>query len=251
MQWIKKLPIIRIFIRWYDYITCLAPLQEFDNYDSYWQSRHINGYVVRELDRFKIIAKKLQGNESVLDIGCGDCSFQVYLKKVKPNCKTLGVDASEEAIKIGKSWECNAQIIDQTRSLHNQIIGQWDVITIMEVIEHIPEAESLMKQIIELNPKRIFITIPNVGCLKHRARLMFGGRFPITTIVYHMREHLRFWTVKDFKQWTDSFDLEIKSVHGQFSYGDRITEWFVRKFPALFAAQLVYELTFKDDITDK
>ena len=99
-----------------------------------------------------------------------------------------------------------------------------------------------MRQVLELNPDRIFVTIPNVGCLKHRLRLMFGGRFPITTIVYHMKEHLRFWTVRDFEQWVECFGLEVCSIHGQYSYGDRLVRYAVKKYPSYFAPQVVYEL---------
>lgn len=115
----------------------------------------------------------------------------------------------------------------------------------MEVIEHIVDAEDLMHQVMEMNPSRIFITIPNVGCIKHRLRLMFGGRFPITSIFYHMKEHVRFWTVKDFKQWSKAMGLHIISIHGQFDQGDKLVKFVVKKWPTLFADRVVYELTKK------
>lgn len=112
----------------------------------------------------------------------------------------------------------------------------------MEVIEHVADAEDLMRQVLELKPSRIFVTIPNVGCLKHRLRLMFGGRFPITATHYHMKEHIRFWTAKDFNQWAETLDIGVKSIHGQFDHGDKIVEWFVRKHPSMFADRVIYEL---------
>lgn len=254
MNVFKKIPILRIIIRWYtyivrwyEYIVRLAPLNEFKNYDEYWQSRDFDGHGTRVLDRYRVIANLLEEGTSILDIGCGDCAFQQYLLNNKPSFKILGIDTSSNAVLLAQKKGFNAQAIDPHIKLRDQVSGDWNVVTLMEVIEHVPEAEELMRQVLEFKPSKIFVTIPNIGCLKHRLRLMFGGRFPITTIIYHMKEHLRFWTVKDFEQWTNTFDLEIYSIHGQFAHGDRIAEWFTRKFPALFAAQIIYELRLKSE----
>ncbi|WP_341707508.1 class I SAM-dependent methyltransferase [Halopseudomonas sp.] len=242
MSLLLKIPGLRIVARLHEYITRLAPLEEFDDYDAYWQERAVDEGSTRELDRFKVIAGLIQEQESVLDIGCGDASFQQYLARVKPGCKSLGLDASSEAVRVAQEHGCATKVIDTDLRLLEQVGCDWDVVTLMEVLEHIPDAESVMRQVIELRPRRIFVTIPNVGCLKHRFRLMFGGRFPITTIVYHMREHLRFWTVKDFEQWAETFGLEVCSVQGQFSFGDDMVKFAVKKFPAYFAPQVIYEL---------
>lgn len=242
MSLTTKIPGLRILTRTLEYINRPAPLQEFADYDAYWQSRADDGRVARVLDRHKIIAGLIDDRASVLDIGCGDCAFQQYLSSIKPDCRSLGIDASAKAVQLARAQGCNAQLIDPKARLKDQIAGHWDVVTLMEVIEHVADAEDLMRQVLELKPSRIFVTIPNVGCLKHRLRLMFGGRFPITTIIYHMKEHLRFWTAKDFRQWVGEFDLEVRSIHGQFSHGDRLVEWATRKHPALFAPQVIYEL---------
>lgn len=70
---------------------------------------------------------------------------------------------------------------------------------------------------------------------------MFGGRFPITTIIYHMKEHLRFWTPKDFDEWAKTVGLKVDATHGQFVRGDAIVKFFIKKFPKLFASQIIYE----------
>jgi hypothetical protein len=99
-----------------------------------------------------------------------------------------------------------------------------------------------MRQVLALQPKRVFVTIPNVGFLVHRLRLMFAGRFPITSIFYHMKEHLRFWTVKDFHQWARHLDMVVCSYHGQVDRPDKVVNWLSRGAPSLFADRVVYEL---------
>lgn len=247
---LAKFPVLRIFLRWYEYIVRPAPLDEFKDYDAYWESREKQGLVIRELDRFRTIARLIDDGSKVLDIGSGDCAFQHYIHKIKPDCLTLGLDTSPKAVSFANENGFNAQVLNLDIPLKQQLNSSWDVVTVMEVIEHIPDAEVLMREIIDLKPNKIFITIPNVGCLKHRTRLMLGGRFPITSIYYHMKEHVRFWTVKDFEQWAETFDLEITGIHGQFYYGDRFKEFLTRKYPALFAEGVIYELSMKSNKND-
>lgn len=157
--------------------------------------------------------------------------------------KSFGVDIAPTAIEQVNNRGLEGKVICPYKRLKNQIESKWTVITLMEVIEHHVDAEDLMRQVIELAPERIFVTIPNIGCLKHRLRLMIGGRFPVTSIVFHMKEHVRFWTVKDFKQWSDMLGLNINAIQGQFDSGDRFVRWFVKKWPSIFADQVVYELS--------
>lgn len=249
IETLGKIPLLRVAARVVKEMNRLAPLMEFANYNEYWRSRINDGRSDRFRERFAVVASLIHGGESVLDIGCGDGAFQKYLRKLKPSCRSLGVDMSSVAVEKLRSQGLDALHIspsDKPYKLPDKIGGEWDIVTMMEVIEHVVEAEDLMRQVMALRPSRIFVTIPNVGCLKHRLRLMFGGRFPVTTILYHMKEHVRFWTVKDFQQWTDTLGLDIRSVHGQFDRGDRIVRWFVKKWPALFASQVVYELTLRN-----
>lgn len=245
MSIILKVPGLRILARLYEYINRPAPLEEFDDYDDYWATREADGLVARQLDRFKTIANLISDEDRVLDIGCGDGAFQQYLAKIRPHAISLGLDASDAAVQMAFQNGCDAQLYDPDVILKSQVNSGWDVVTLMELIEHLPEAENLMRQVMDLKPKKIFVTIPNVGCLKHRLRLLFGGRFTVTCIYYHMKEHLRFWTVEDFRQWADVLGLSVVGVYGQFDRGDSVVEWFVRRFPAMFADRVVYEMRLR------
>jgi hypothetical protein len=54
----------------------------------------------------------------------------------------------------------------------------------------------------------------------------------------HVKEHIRHWTVTDFKVWAERYGLEVVRVQGQ--YGSRKLPW--RRFPGLFSRQLIYTL---------
>lgn len=247
----RDLPILRVLYRYYSELTRPAPLVEFQDYDAYWVARLRDQRVSKDLHRYRIVASKLPDDTSVLDIGCGDGAFLRYLQKAKPNCRTMGADTSGAAMKQLRDSGIPGIHLDGDLPLAVQITEYYENIVLMEVIEHVIESEELVRQVIDLQPKRIFITIPNVGFLMHRLRLMFVGRFPVTSIFYHMKEHVRFWTVTDFYEWAESLGLTVLSHNGQIDRNDKILVWLVRAAPRLFADRMVYELELRSEISTK
>ena len=57
-----------------------------------------------------------------------------------------------------------------------------------------------------------------------------------------MKEHIRFWTVKDFHQWVESFNCRVTATWGQERTSNPLRLFLLRHFPALFAAQVVYRV---------
>lgn len=241
MTLISKIPVVRMLHRYYREVTRPAPLDEFGDYDEYWEARVLDGRRAKVLDRHRIIAELLPDDATVLDIGCGDGAFLAYLQQHKPRCRLMGADISSVAIGELQKLGIEGIVIDPSQPLDRQIRKGWDAVVLMEVIEHVIDAEDLVRQSLSLEPRRLFITIPNVGFLLHRLRLMCG-RFPVTAIMYHMKEHVRFWTVKDFLQWAPVNGLRVVSYHGQAFRRDRLLLWLIRRFPALFSDRLVYEM---------
>ena len=222
------------------------PLYDFRDYNEYWDKRGSDHSKPQILHRFVDIAARIEPRTSVLDIGCGDGVFLAYLKERKPACEIFGLDLSDRAVAALRNRGIDGRVIEEGRPLRQLVDRDFDNVVLMEVIEHVQDAEGLLTQALAFNPKRIFITIPNAGFLVHRARLMFGGRFPVTAIVFHVKEHIRFWTVKDFHQWADHLGCEVIACVGQ----ERTTNWLklflLRLSPGLFAGQVIFELRRKN-----
>jgi methionine biosynthesis protein MetW len=243
---LKSIPIISHFFKFWRALNQPAPLNEFKDYDEYWEKRQAgSGQAAtgQVLHRYVTIADRLQPNTRLLDIGCGEGAFLKYVRSRWPQSQVVGADISAQAIAHVRDAGLEGIVMDVSQPLREQIQGKFDDVVLMEVIEHVPDAEELVRQVIALQPQRIFITIPNIGYIMHRLRLFFGGRFPITMVLCHMKEHLRFWTEKDFRQWAEVMQLEVVQVTGQErDYHDALTKFLIRLNPGFFAAQLVYEL---------
>ncbi|MDX6438025.1 MAG: hypothetical protein QOF45_608 [Gaiellaceae bacterium] len=206
-----------------------APLDDFASYDEYWEWRGRLTVIHR---RWEIARDLIPDGSTVLDVGCGSGQFLAVLKERRPNCIVQGVDASPRAVEMAQSEGMDASVLDLETT---DIPGSFDYVTCLEVIEHIAHAEAALHRLMNATGKQAIVSVPNVGFIGCRVRLAVFGRFPTTCCVFHVREHLRFWTVRDFREWVEHCGYRLVGQHPQHGV------WMLcRRFPALFASGMVY-----------
>jgi methionine biosynthesis protein MetW len=208
-------------------------MQEFADYDHYWDQR---GKLETVHLRWKLAADLIEPGSSVLDVGCGSGEFLTYLASLeKPDMQLAGVDFSPRAVEMTREVGFDAECVDL---VEGSISGTYDYVTCFEVLEHIAEAEVALQTLRGAFRKQLLVSVPNIGYLGCRLRLALFGRFPTTTCVMHIKEHIRHWTPKDFEEWVAHFGLRVVDALPQSPvFG---TPW--RRFPGLFSAGLLYVL---------
>jgi methionine biosynthesis protein MetW len=205
------------------------PLEEFADYDEYWEWR---GQVTVLHERWKIARDLIPDGSSVLDVGCGTGRFLAFLQGERPNCELRGLDVSERAVEMARSEGVEASLHDVEAA---DITWRADYVTCLEVIEHVVQAERVLDRLMAARRRQAIISIPNVGFIGCRIRLALFGRFPTTCCVFHTREHVRFWTNKDFEEWIERCGYRLSARHPQHGV------WVLwRLFPSLFASGMVY-----------
>lgn len=207
-------------------------LQQMD-YDAYWRTRGPHDVQ----PRVRLIAGLIQPGASVYDVGCGDGTALAYLRQTR-HIEAYGCDLSEVAVRMAQEKGLHVQVCDVTAP-DFRFTDTFDYIILSEVIEHIPDPEALLQKAGGHFHQSLIITIPNIGHIKHRARLLFG-RFPVQW-VYHPGEHLRYWTVLDFARWARDLGFRVTALH--VSNG---TPWLCKRWPNLFANQVVFVLQNED-----
>ncbi len=212
------------------------PLKDFADYDDYWEQRGRQ----EPKYRFVWVAEGLPVEGKLLDIGCGDGAFLEHVRKVRPKLEILGIDGSEAAIAKLKEKSLEGAVVADLNQPDLSEFRDLDVVVVMELIEHLAEPERLMEEIRKTGARRVYITIPNLGFIINRLRLALGGKMPLTAIVYHIKEHLRFWTVRDFRHWADHCGFRVDQHVGQNGF---FGLW--RLWPSLFARQMIYVLSPK------
>ena len=158
-----------------------------------------------------ILESRINNDAKLLDIGCGNGELIRSLSN-RLNIECLGIDISEKAIQIAMNKGINTRIFDIFTDDFKKL-GAFNYITMFEVLEHIPNAEQAIINIRDNFKSEIaFFSIPNSGSLYERMRLL-RGRFPKQWVV-HPGEHVRFWTLHDFKFMLRGLGIKIINVYG-------------------------------------
>ncbi len=205
------------------------------NYEDYWKQREEKQIVTEPARRrARGILPFISKGDTILDIGCGTGETLQVLRDEK-DIRGTGLDISQTALSI--VTEKGFDVLDTDLSLPgNSLKGEWDHIVMFEVAEHVIDTEIMLSNLRGHYRKGLYISTPNLGYLAHRLRMLFG-RFPVTYIS-DPREHLRYWSVKDFVFWSKSLGYSKPEVLGL-----RGKPGFCRlpaRFPSLFASEVVY-----------
>lgn len=144
----------------------------------------------------QLIFDKIPSGSAVLDIGCATGYFAQELKK--KSCKTWGVDIDAEALNFAKKY-CNDVFQADLNSLKTLPFkkNSFDVILLMDVIEHLTNPNQLLSGIKQyLKPSgKLILSTPNIAFLSIRLALL-RGKFEYTKMGIMDETHVKFYTKK-------------------------------------------------------
>lgn len=207
------------------------------DYDTYWDNKapgQLGQLSEWRRKRAQAFTDILVDGDSILDLGVGDGALLLYMGERK-KLTMHGLDVSKKAVDFCRAQGLNVDLADINQPISAFLKGPYDYIICSEIIEHLPDPESLMNNLRQHARKGIIISIPNTGFFHHRLRLLMG-RFPLQWVVTP-GEHLRYWTLADFRWWAKQMGFEIvKEVAYQGTPGLKDV------WPSLFSAAFVYQL---------
>ena len=99
--------------------------------------------------RLNYVAKQLPLNgKKILDVGCGGGLLSEAL--AREGADVVALDLAEELIEIAKLhlYESNVKVdyrLQSVESLAEEMAGQFDAITCMEMLEHVPDPSSILR----------------------------------------------------------------------------------------------------------
>jgi SAM-dependent methyltransferase len=187
-------------------------------------------------NRYYVIAGLLDEQSkpmTVADIGAGSGDLLGYLLKqhiITPS--SIGVDSAASSVDRIRTFGFQGIQADISRSDFH-LPEKVDVVIMAEIVEHIRDVEIPLRNLKSAYRRGIVVTTPNLGYLWFRLRLLFG-RFPYIREL-PPREHVRFWTVGDFKQWARQLGFTTVDVRGCGGFPILYRLW-----PSLFAYDVLY-----------
>jgi len=201
--------------------------ERIDDYDGYWRRRGPGGLQ----PRFEIIARGVGEGASVLDVGCGDGVMLEFLAATR-RVRALGIDVSAEAVRRAAARGVDARV--QTLGDLAASGEAFDHVVMSEVVEHVADAERFVLDAWSLTRKTLWLTFPNIAYFPHRLRLA-AGKSPVQWVVFP-GEHLRFWSIPDFRAWVASLSLPAPAFVASNGF---TAARLHRLWPNLFGNQIV------------
>lgn len=183
------------------------------------------------VDKYAAVAERLLPGSRVLDVGCHTGYFVAAL--AARGFAVQGIDADQEAVAVAQRNGVAAACADiESPSFPPPELGEFDVILLMDVLEHLRDPADLLrrlKRLLGANGK-VVVTGPNVAYWAVRKNLLLG-RWNYTDGGILDRTHLCFFTARTWRELLESAGYSVVRLDpGEAMFP--LEHWF-RRLPLL------------------
>jgi len=157
-------------------------------------------------------------NKSLIDVGCG--GGLLCEKLSSKNTKVTGIDMSSEAIEIAKTHQTlnNLNINYQNISLEkliNKSKVKFDILTCLELIEHVPNPEKLIEDCVKITNSNsdLFFSTLNRNFLSYLVSII-GAEYIFNILPRGTHDYKNFIKPSEFCNILRKNSLEIINIRG-------------------------------------
>lgn len=119
------------------------------------------GFYPRELIRFGQTLPYILKSGSLLDVGCGEGDWLKFLSE-KTNVKLAGVDTSAVRLSFAKKKLAGKNIPLEAGNILklNYKNNSFDQVTALQILEHVPEWQKGLSELVRVASKRVVVSVP-------------------------------------------------------------------------------------------
>ena len=205
---------------WWNPEGSFKPLHKFNPI----RIRYIKDNIIQH---FNIKSKKIPlKNISVLDVGCGGGLISVPMKKLGAN--VVGIDASLKNINIAKNYSNKKNlkikyICSSPEKL--KIKKKFDVLLILEIIEHVDDINFFIKQSSKFLKKNGLMFIATLNkTIKSYAFAIVGAEYLLNWLPIGTHDWQKFVKPKELVEVADNYNLKLKGQSG-FKFNPLLDSW--------------------------
>ena len=161
-------------------------------------------------NEFKIIAKIINNNKRVLDIGCGDGTLMEYLKKNQQN-DVRGLEPDKNLVQKCIAKGLSVIEGDAEKELTQFPEKSFDYVILTQTLQAFLYPEEVLNQLLRIG-KQTIVSIPNFGHWKIRLHLLFKGTMPVTNNIpydWYNTPNLHMCTIQDFVNFCNKKNIKI------------------------------------------
>lgn len=131
--------------------------------------------MIDENNSWSIVFELVKDKQTVLDVGCSSGNFGAELIDRK-HCTVDGIDIDEKDVKLAQNKLRNAYVLNVETDALEHLYGKYDVILMMDVIEHLVTPAPTLKKIAKLLKPAgsLIFSVPNMAHISVRLDLLLG-----------------------------------------------------------------------------
>lgn len=181
----------------------------------------------------------VEKGQKVLDVACGDGLLLNALSQ--KGAIVSGVDISEEGVKKCKEKGLDVSIVDIATEDLPFADDSFDVVTMLDVLEHLYAPEKLLKEATRVSKKYIIISVPNFNSLPARLQVLFG-KVPENN--RPNKGHVFWFNFGNLMKMTGNeglhvADLRVNTVYESVFFIGSIMKFLAKVFPSALALSFV------------
>ena len=158
---------------------------------------------------FAAIARWVEPNSKVLDLGCGDGSLLKYLKEAR-NAHGYGIEIADANILACVEKNVNVIQMDLESGLSTFEDDAFDFVILSQTLQAMRRSDLILKEMLRVGREGI-VTFPNFGYWRHRLAIL-RGRMPVSESLpyqWYDTPNIHLCTVKDFEALCATLGAEI------------------------------------------
>lgn len=158
---------------------------------------------------FALIAKWVNPNSKILDLGCGDGDLLTHLH-VTLNIRGYGIEKDDKNWLVAMQNGVNVIQMDLEDGLSGFENHSFDTVILSQTLQAVQNTEYILQEMLRVGREAI-VTFPNFGYWRHRIQLI-AGQMPISkTLPYewYNTPNVHLCTIGDFERLCEKLNIAI------------------------------------------
>jgi 2-polyprenyl-6-hydroxyphenyl methylase / 3-demethylubiquinone-9 3-methyltransferase len=196
-------------------------IKKFDNFANNWWDLNSEMKALHQLNplRLSYIQKTTSlNNKNVLDLGCGGGILSEALAKQDAN--VTAIDLSEAALNVAKQHATLEQLPIDYRLISAQQLAEekphhFDVITCMEMLEHVPDPSQILTACSQLLKPGGYLFMSTINRnIKSFLAAKVAAEYILRLLPIGTHEYKKFIRPSELNQWASDADFTMIDLQG-------------------------------------
>lgn len=172
---------------------------------------------------FRAIARWVEPNATVLDLGCGDGSLLALLSE-ELGVTGYGIEINDAGVLACVKQGVNVMQQNLEDGLRLFEDGSFDFAILSQTLQTIHQTAAILRETVRVG-KECIVSFPNFGYWPHRLSVLHG-RMPVSKSLphqWHNTPNVRVLTIRDFEALAPEVGIEI--LDRVVLHGGRTVRW--------------------------